>query len=313
MAEPGNEVAPPAVPAARVGKTTRRRRGDQSPGSDGPRLPLWPSLPPAHYLGQLDPAFQAAQADRRADLEIRDCLWYHTFDLPDGEVVPGTWDLRGGEDEYLGGTDFAGKRVLEPGPASGYLTFYMERMGAEVVSFETGFDVPIDLLPIEGLDQIDEQNTLMRTTVDQIHNSWWYMHQVLGSRAALVHGDIYNMPGDLGTFDVSIFGALLLHLREPWGALKEAARRTTQRIVVTELIQDDEAPLEANVMRFAPRSGNQLSQWWTLYPGAVVSMLERLGFRQTALILHSQAYHADDHLDGATVKLPMYTVIADRP
>ena len=61
-------------------------------------------------------------------------------------MLPGAWDLRGHEPAYLGGVDVAGKRVLELGPATGYLTFYMERMGAEVVSFEAGFDVSIDLL-----------------------------------------------------------------------------------------------------------------------------------------------------------------------
>ena len=65
---------------------------------------------------------------------------------------PGAWDLRGHEAAYLGGVDVAGKRVLELGPATGYLTFYMERMGAEVVSFEAGFDVPIDTMPVKGVD-----------------------------------------------------------------------------------------------------------------------------------------------------------------
>ncbi len=41
-----------------------------------------------------------------------------------------------GVDEYLGKVDFAGQRVLEIGPASGFLTFEMEKRGAEVVSVE---------------------------------------------------------------------------------------------------------------------------------------------------------------------------------
>jgi hypothetical protein len=49
---------------------------------------------------------------------------------------PAHWDLRGGVDHYLGKVAFAGERVLEIGPASGFLTFEMEKRGAAVVSVE---------------------------------------------------------------------------------------------------------------------------------------------------------------------------------
>ena len=34
-----------------------------------------------------------------------------------------------------------------------------------------------------------------------------------------------------------------------------------------------------------------LTNWWSIYPGAVVSMLSRLGFGQTVTTLHSQRHH----------------------
>src|SRR5207249_7736437 len=51
-------------------------------------------------------------------------------------ALPIYWDLRGGVDEYLGKVAFEGQRVLEIGPASGFLTFEMEKRGADVVSVE---------------------------------------------------------------------------------------------------------------------------------------------------------------------------------
>jgi hypothetical protein len=60
---------------------------------DGPRVP-WPALPPAGYLGQLEPAFQAKMAASRAFLQRPDCDFYHTTTLPDGEILAGAWDLR---------------------------------------------------------------------------------------------------------------------------------------------------------------------------------------------------------------------------
>ena len=137
------------------------------------------------------------------------------------------WDLRGHEPAYLGGVDLAGKRVLELGPATGALTFYMERMGAEVVSFEAGFDVSIDTLPVKGEDQHEERLRVMQETIDRNHDGWWYLHRTLGSSARFVQGNIYDMPADLGTFDITVVGAILLHLREPWGASRRrpGARR----------------------------------------------------------------------------------------
>jgi hypothetical protein len=58
------------------------------------------------------------------------------MELPDHGVTNGEWDLRRGVDEYLGNVSFAGQRVLEIGPASGFLTFEMEKRGAEVISVE---------------------------------------------------------------------------------------------------------------------------------------------------------------------------------
>jgi O-methyltransferase len=186
---------------------------------DGVRdwTPLWPACPPRGYLGQLDPEFQRQMSERRAGAPFEACDRYHTFDLPDGGVIRGAWDLRGSESEYLGGVEFGGKRMLELGPSSGYLTFWMERQGAEVVSVEAGFDVSIDLLPVDGIDTAPNRMILMRSTIDSVHNSWWRMHRTYGSSAELVHGDIYHLPGDLGSFDVGVFGSILLHLREPWG------------------------------------------------------------------------------------------------
>ena len=227
---------------------TRRDAEGAAPGAPTPppagvraRGPLLPSYPPRDYLGQLDPAFQASLSKRREGADLSDFVWYHAFELPDGRVLPGAWDLRGHETAYLGGVDIAGKRVLELGPATGYLTFYMERMGAEVVSFEAGFDVSIDVLPFRGRDQSEEKLRVMQETIDRNHDAWWYLHRTLGSSAKFVQGSIYDMPADLGTFDITLVGAILLHLREPWGALSQAAQRTTETMIVTEPLQDDAA------------------------------------------------------------------------
>ncbi|MEE9185219.1 MAG: hypothetical protein V3U39_12205, partial [Acidimicrobiia bacterium] len=68
--------------------------------------------------------------------DINECYFYHSMDIPRHGAVDGEWDLREGVTEYLGGVDFAGKRVLEVGTASGFLCFHMESQGAEVVAYD---------------------------------------------------------------------------------------------------------------------------------------------------------------------------------
>ncbi len=281
-------------------------------GAPAPRKPLLPSYPPPDYLGQLHPEFQASQSKRHEGADLSDLVWYHAFELPDGRVLPGAWDLRGHERDYLGGVDVAGKRVLELGPATGYLTFYMERMGAEVVSFEAGFDVSIDVLPVKGRDDPEGKLRVMQDTIDRNHDAWWYLHRTLGSSATFVQGNIYDMPADLGTFDVTLVGAILLHLREPWGALSQAARLTTQTMIVTEPLQDDLQPPESNIMRFSPSAEHHVTNWWSIYPGAVVSMLSRLGFGRTETTMHTQRHYLAHDLESDAIAQRMYTVVGQR-
>jgi SAM-dependent methyltransferase len=282
-------------------------------GAEGSRpRSLWPSFPPPSYLGQLDPAFQVRLAEERAFIDQDDCHWYHLSVLRNGEVIPGAWDLRGGEDTYLGGVALAGKRILELGPASGYLTFHMEREGAEVVGLDAGWDVSIDLLPRPGVDTTSLRMGYMQF-IGAVQNSWWYVHRDLGSTAKVVYGDIYRLPADLGMFDVSLFGAILLHLRDPFSAIAQAALRTTERIVVTDLVQDPALDQNDNVLRFAPMGMEHLTNWWSITPGAVCRMLSHVGFGQTTVTYHTQKHHLGHDLAAAPVDMSMFTVIGERP
>ena len=108
------------------------------------------------------------------------CDFYHTMDFGDG-VLPGVWDLRGAERPYLGFVDVAGQRVLEFGPATGHLSFYMEKHGADVVCFDLAPGLPADIIPQEGHD-LEAHRRLSVVYTDRVRNSWWYGHRRLGAR-----------------------------------------------------------------------------------------------------------------------------------
>ena len=96
------------------------------------------------------------------------------------------------------------------------------------------------------------------------------------------------------------------------GALSEEAGRVRDTIVVTDLIQDREAPLTSNIMRISPLTRDEIANWWTIYPGAVVKMLERLGFPDTTITEHTQKHHLGHRLEDEAVEMEMFTVVGRR-
>lgn len=72
---------------------------------------------------------------------VEECHFYHAMEIPGVGLVGEDWDLRGGEDDYLGHVELEYRRVLVIGPASGFLTFFMESRGADVVAVELAPDL----------------------------------------------------------------------------------------------------------------------------------------------------------------------------
>jgi hypothetical protein len=204
----------------------------------------------------------------------------------------------------------ANKSVLELGPASGHLTFWMEAQGARVTSFEVGYDAVVHMVPPVIDADLQAAQTGVMDHVRRTTNAWWFLHRMRQSSARLVHGDLYRLPGDLGDFDISVFACILLHLRDPFLALQQAVAHTTQSLVVTEPLPmglEGELPL----MYFGTPADYQRPSdtWWLYSPGMISMMLWRLGFERTNLIHHTQRYLTPD---GQIVEPPLFTVVANR-
>ncbi len=147
------------------------------------------------------------------------------MELPGYGVIEGRdWDLRGGVDEYLGKVGYAGQRVLEIGPASGFLTFEMEKRGAEVVSVEVTAEHGWDFVPYPA-ERLEEVFGPRRIVMQQLKNSYWFSHTALQSKAKVYYGDVYNLPASLGQFDVALMGSLLLHCRDPLRIVEQCGKR----------------------------------------------------------------------------------------
>ena len=226
------------------------------------------------------------QSNRRSNDEIfaaplnvdnvADCYFYHTMELPGRGVIEGRdWDLRGRVDEYLGNVDFAGQRVLEIGPASGFLTFEMEKRGADVISVEVTDEHGWDFVPYPDA-RLEEVFGPRRIVMQQLKNSYWFSHAALQSKAKVYYGDAYNLPAALGEFDIAVMGAVLLHCRDPLRIVEQCGKRAKSLIIVDKFHPDLEG---APVCRLAPTPENFLwHTWWHFSTQFFTQFLAVMGF-----------------------------------
>ena len=236
--------------------------------------------------------------------DISDCYFYHTMEIPGHGVVQGEWDLRPGVDAYLGGFDFRGKRVLDVGAASGFLSFHVERNGADVVSYDLSEDQPWDIVPFARGDAAAVEAG-RRDHIRRINNGYWFCHRAFNSRAKAVYGTVYDMPPAIGPVDVAVYGSILLHLRDPFRALEMGARLARQAIIVAEMPPFGRLGQFLPAAFFVPRFERaDWFTWWRLPPRLTCEFLRVLGFEDTTVTWHRQRLSGKPRL--------LYTVIGRR-
>lgn len=267
-------------------KPDQDRPARPQPGSNDPLL-----VEPARRIQREMPARQA-------------CDFYHVTSLPDGTVTSGQWDLRQTADQYLGGVDFGGKRVLEIGPASGFLSFHMEKSGARVAVLEPPMDSFWDLVPQAAADSTRVRRDFS-AHIQQIRNSFWFLHHTYESQVECYELDAYRIPPQAGEFDIGVLASVLLHVSSPVKMIESLAGVVSDQLIIVERYFDE---LAGNpVCRLVPSAVNgSLETWWEFSPEFFDQFLRVLGFSKTRVTRHWQFF--------ATVKetWEFFTIVGTR-
>ena len=220
---------------------------------------------------------------------IDDCYFYHTMEIPGYGTVVGEWDLREGADKYLGGVDVNGKRVLDIGAASGFLSFYMESQGADVIAFDLSEDQSWDVVPYAEHDH-QQRCLARRERIRKLNNAFWFAHDICKSKVRMIYGSVYEIPSEIGLVDISVFGSILLHVRDPFLALERALALTRDTVIITDV-----PPRNSNgepAGHFLPdfTRGEPWETWWTLSPELIQRFIGVLGFESSEIKFHEQTY-----------------------
>lgn len=224
--------------------------------------------------------------------KLEDCFFYHAMELPGFGLVRAHWDLRGRFAEYTGGVAVAGKSVLDVATATGFLSFEAEKSGAaRVVSFDMSDVKQQTFLPFKDKLYFRDPERWAEqygAEIEQWKNAYWLCHRLLHSKAEVYYGNIYELPQQLGEFDIAIVGSVLEHLNDQITALASIARLTKETIVViSPLLQTEE-----RIARFESLAGNPEADftWWTYSLGVYREVFGMLGFK-IARVSHAKYYY----------------------
>ena len=228
--------------------------------------------------------------------------------LPEFGEVRGHWDLRGRFNDYTGNVDVSGKSVIDIGTATGFLSFESERNGAsEVVSFDMAHGVQQTFLPFK--DKLHYRDHAAwgekhNVEVEQWKNAYWLCHRLLNSNAKVYYGDIYNLPVELGQFDIAIVGSVLEHVNDQISAIASVAHLVRETIVIVSPVIES----EERIARFEGLSDHPENDftWWTYSTGLYREVLNMLGFTLDRITESQYLYHYKERLETR------YTMVAVR-
>ncbi len=248
------------------------------------------------------------------NIDISDCSFYQTIDIPGYGVQPGQWDLRDGIKDYLGELNFTGKRVLEIGTANGFVCFEIERRGADVVAFDLAEELTYDAPPFNPEVLSAEA---YREVLSRIRNAWWLTHRALGSRAKVAYGHANRIPATLGVFDIGVMANVLQHLQDPMGALMGLAAISKHAIVVTETDWLHGFSDELVGMIYLEKDNPYC--WYQVKPPLVEAVLRKMGFSKFIFSSHKQLFKVEpEHTNfgpkavETNVYVPHFTIVATR-
>ncbi|MGO9262464.1 MAG: methyltransferase domain-containing protein [Bryobacteraceae bacterium] len=187
--------------------------------------------------------------------------WYHSIQLPSGEVIEGIQtlqQLRHRIAQFPIPQDLTGKRVLDIGAWDGWFSFEMERRGARVLAIDNA-----------------KRTRFLKA------------REILGSQVDYQIADICRVTArDLGRFDIVLFFGVLYHLKHPMRALETVCDLSTDLALVESFVIDDGSqPNAPPVMEFYETTEllGQFDNWVGPNTSCLLAMCRTAGFARVEL------------------------------
>ncbi|PKN51115.1 MAG: hypothetical protein CVU55_13355 [Deltaproteobacteria bacterium HGW-Deltaproteobacteria-13] len=268
---------------------------------------------------------------RTAAMGIRNLenyYWYHTVDLGEGLITPGTYDYRDKLSVFPFPEEMRGMNVLDVGSASGFFSFEFERRGAAVTSVEIPALSGLDCFPGETLGQtinklkkmMPSHSAFSREQQDKlfclegaeklynyfIDGPFKFCQRMLKSKVDRHYCTVYDIcPERLGrTYDLVFLGDILLHTIHPLKALASAASVCDGTLILSQALPDAPDNLPMMVYMGGEVQGEDDLSWWWPNLSCHISLLKKLGFRQVSMVGKNSGYlqSAGDYFERAIIQ-----------
>jgi len=180
--------------------------------------------------------------------------WYHSYYFDNGFGITGDYDIGRNIHEYGFPDDMEGMRVLDIGTGGGWFAVYCAQKGAQVTAVDVRGTCDYDVRggrqgrylypPIESEKPVPDHIEADGRPIyfSRVSRSLWIMKDLLKLPINYLNSRIYDIrPETFGgqPFDLIFIGALLLHLRDPIGALMAARTVCRNRLIATSPIVQD--------------------------------------------------------------------------
>jgi tRNA (mo5U34)-methyltransferase len=231
------------------------------------------------FTGSLDLAAFNARCEQHD-------FWYHSYYFDNGFAVRGDYDAGRDVIDYGFPSNMTGMSVLDIGTGSGWFATYFEQLGADVTVVDArgycDFDVfGRDHYPSVTLEKPVPDRTLpdgRGVYYSSVSKGLWIMKEILGLRAHYVNGRVYEICPQLfggRKFDLVFMGSVLMHLRDPIGALMAAHSVCADRLIATTFMRD--IVTEPPLMQMQEGAGDGIN-WWVPNRPCLAQWLKAAGF-----------------------------------
>ncbi|MDI6784255.1 MAG: class I SAM-dependent methyltransferase, partial [bacterium] len=175
---------------------------------------------------------------------------YHRLNFGDGLIMQGIFDLTKHLSLYNIPDTLEGKTVLDIGTAAGFFALECARRGGQV----TAIDVYGGFLP--------QLISLLNVRINYLQKS------------------IYELDSGFGQFDLVICGSLLMHLTEPFEAIKRIRSVCRKQAIISTMCSENYATEPRPICEFLGWKATDGDHWtyWDISASALKLMLLIAGF-----------------------------------
>lgn len=213
-------------------------------------------------------------------------FWYHSYYFENGFRVLGDYDIGRDVAHYDFPSSMAGMRVLDVGTGSGWFATYFEQRGAEVTTFDARGYCDFDVFGRDHYPPVSREKSEPDRILSDgrpiyyspVSKGFWIMKEILGLKAEYINGRVYEICPELfggRTFDLVFMGSVLMHLRDPIGALMAVHSVCGDSLIATTFMRDTVG--EPPQMQLQEGAGDGIT-WWVPNRPCLEQWLKAAGF-----------------------------------